>query len=285
MSADAAEERERLLAGWERAAEGWGVHADTVRDEAMPVSAWLIEALALQPGQTVLELAAGPGDTGFMAAELIRPGGRLICSDGADAMLDVARERARGLALDGVAVEFRHLQLEWIDLPAASVDRALCRWGVMLVLDPEAAVREARRVLRPGGRYALAVWDAIAANPWATVSGRALVDLGHAEPPSPGAPGPFALGDADRVRALLEGAGFQDIVLEPLAVDRRYPTFDAYLATQLGLSRVFADAYRALGDSEQARIRERMTELAEPYTADDGSLLLPGRTLVAAADA
>ena len=117
----------------------------------------MIDALSPQPGQRVLELAAGPGDTGFMAAELIVPGGTLICSDGAEAMLDVARERA---AAQGISnVEFRQLELEWIDLPTADVDAVLCRWGIMLVVDSETAAREIRRVLKPGGRAALAVWD------------------------------------------------------------------------------------------------------------------------------
>ena len=61
----------------------------------MPVSTWMIEQLSLQPGQEVPELAAGPGDTGFLAAELIAPGGRLITSDATEGMLDVARERAK----------------------------------------------------------------------------------------------------------------------------------------------------------------------------------------------
>ena len=148
---------------WERAAAGWGSRADRVRNWGMPVSVAMIDGLGLQPGQRVLELAAGPGDTGFMAAELIRPGGTLLCSDGAEAMLDVARGRAAQAGIDNV--EFAQLELEWIDLPAASVDAVLCRWGIMLIVDPEAAAHEIRRVLRSGGRAAFAVWDSPAAQP------------------------------------------------------------------------------------------------------------------------
>ena len=101
-----------------------------MRGPWMPVSAGVIDALALQPGQRVLELAAGPGDTGFLAAEQIAPGGLLI-SSAAQAMLEVARERAARLRITNV--EFQQLSLEWIDLPAADVDAALCRWGLMFV--------------------------------------------------------------------------------------------------------------------------------------------------------
>ena len=112
-----------------------------------------------------------------MAAELIVPGGTLICSDGAEAMLDVARERA---AAQGIYnVEFRQLELEWIDLPTADVDAVLCRWGIMLVVDSETAAQEIRRVLKPGGRAALAVWDEPARNPWTTVGVTRWPSLGR----------------------------------------------------------------------------------------------------------
>src|ERR1700742_557819 len=163
--------------GWERAAEGWGNIANRFHDWAVGVSATMVDALAPQPGDRVLELAAGPGDTGFMAAELIAPGGMLISSDGAEAMLEVARARAAAQHISNV--EFRQLELEWIDLDTASVDGVLCRWGVMLIADPESAAREIRRVLKPGGRAALAVWDTPETNPWATIPRRAMIELGH----------------------------------------------------------------------------------------------------------
>jgi ubiquinone/menaquinone biosynthesis C-methylase UbiE len=145
--------RVQMRARWDRAAGGWGRRADRLREGTLPVSAWMVEHARLQPGHRVLELAAGPGDTGFLAAELISPGGTLVCSDGSEAMLEIARERAQQFGLDNV--EFARLELEWIDLPTASVDAVLCRWGVMLTVDPAAALTEIRRVLRPGGTATL----------------------------------------------------------------------------------------------------------------------------------
>jgi SAM-dependent methyltransferase len=282
-AADPDEQRAEMLERWERAAPGWGSRADRVREFGMPVSEWMIDQLELQPGQRVLELAAGPGDTGFLASELIAPGGTLISSDAAEAMLDVARARAERLGIKNV--EFSRLELEWIDLPTASVDRVLCRWGYMLILDPEAALRETRRVLRPGGRLALAVWDASEHNPWATIPGKALVELGYAEPPDADAPGMFALSRPGRLSELLHAAGFGELTLGAVDVGRTYAGLDEYLQDTLGLSRAFADVLERLSDDERAALERKVASLVEPFTGSDGSIRLPGQSLVAAADA
>jgi SAM-dependent methyltransferase len=273
--------REQSLARWERAAGGWGKLADRIRQHGLPVSMWMIEHAGLQPGQRVLELAAGPGDTGFLAAELIEPGGTLVCSDASDAMLKVARARAEAFGIKNV--EFANLQLEWIDLPAASVDAALCRWGLMLLVDPPAAVKEVRRVLRPGGRVALAVWDEPERNPWTTIPAGALIELGHTSPPERNAPGMFALSAPGRLQRLLEEAGFVDVEVDGVQLDRTYESVDELLEETHELSMMFSDVYDALDDSERREVATKMGSLAEPYTDADGSLLLPGRSLVAVA--
>ena len=132
----------------------------------------------------MLELAAGLGETGMLAAELIAPLGGVIISDQSEAMLEGARARAAELELSNV--EFQALNAEWIDLPLASVDAVLCRWGYMLMADPRAALTETRRVLRPHGRLALAVWDAIEHNPWARLPGLELAERGLLQAPRAG---------------------------------------------------------------------------------------------------
>lgn len=268
---------------WERAASGWGNRADRIRDWGMPVSAAMVDGLALQPGQRVLELAAGPGDTGFMAAELLLPGGTLISSDGAQAMVDVARERAAEAGLDNV--EFAQLELEWIDLPTGSVDAVLCRWGLMLTVDPEAAAREVRRVLGSGGRAAFAVWDHPERNPWATIPSRTMVALGHAEPPDPNAPGMFRLSADGALQEVLESAGFVEVRVQAVGVERRYEKIGEFIDETVELSPIMGSAFRELPESDRLQIVERITAQAEPFTAADGSVTLPGSTLVAFASA
>ncbi len=268
---------------WERAATGWGNRADRIRDWGMPVSVAMVDGLGFTPGERVLELAAGPGDTGFMAAELVSPGGRVICSDGAEAMLEVARARAAQAGLDNV--EFAQLELEWIDLPTGSVDAVLCRWGIMLTVDPDAAAHEVRRVLRSGGRAAFAVWDRPEHNPWATIPSTTMVALGHAEPPDPSGPGMFRLAGEGVLRELLESAGFVEVRVQPVGVERRYEAMSEFIDETVELSPIMGSTFRELPETDRREIVEQMTAAAEPFTAADGSVTLPGRSLVAFASA
>jgi ubiquinone/menaquinone biosynthesis C-methylase UbiE len=275
--------RAEMLERWARAAAGWGKRARRVREFGLPVSAWMLDHAGLQPGLRVLELAAGPGETGFLAAELIRPGGTLVCSDATDEMLEVARARANELGIKNV--EFKRIELEWIDLDTASVDVVLCKWGLMFAVDPEAALREVRRVLRPGGRIALAVWDEPPANPWATITTRALVELGHTTQPDPEAPGMFALAPPGRLRTVLEDAGFVDVLVESVEPPRAFDSVEEYIAETDDLSSMFGDVFDPLSNEQRATVVARVVELAEPFAGADGVLRFPARSLVAGAEA
>jgi SAM-dependent methyltransferase len=275
--------RQSSLQRWARAAHGWGTHRGTVQSAGQPVSAWLVDAIEPQPGHRVLELAAGLGDTGFLAAELIQPGGELISSDAVDEMIEHARARAAELGIENA--DFRTIDAEWIDLPTASLDGVLSRWGYMLLADPEAALRETRRVLRPGGRVALAVWTGPEDNPWASAPTAELVAIGAIEPPDLDAPNMFALRDPDRIRALLEEAGFTEIEIEQVPVVWRYDDLDAWWDTQLDISTSLAGVVGALTPAQRDDLRDAIDARLEQYVQADGSVAIPGRSHVAAASA
>src|SRR3954465_8406121 len=106
---------------WIRAAAGWEARAEQFARDTLPVSAAMVEAIRPQPGYTILDLAAGLGDTGYLALELIQPGGTLITSDFAPEMLAAAQRRATARGIDNV--RFRQIDLNVpIDQPAASID-------------------------------------------------------------------------------------------------------------------------------------------------------------------
>jgi ubiquinone/menaquinone biosynthesis C-methylase UbiE len=286
VSFDANAFRQASLEGWQEAAPGWVRQQELLRGFAAPVSHWMLDAVAPQPGERLLELAAGLGETAMLAAELVAPLGGVVVSDQAEGMLDGAR--ARAIALGLANVEFQVLNAEWIDLPVASVDAVTCRWGYMLMADPAAALAETRRVLRSGGRVALAVWDTLERNPWAQLPSQELAARGLVPPPdraAPRLPGPFALSDPGRVRELLEQTGFTEIRVEAIELSRHHVSFTELWETTLDLSRSFHDAVLARPAGEIAEIEASLAERFAPYTAAGGALEIPARTLVAYASA
>jgi SAM-dependent methyltransferase len=283
MSMDAEAYRADSRELWEAAAAGWARDRESFQRDAIEVSRWLLDAVRLQPGHTVLELAAGPADTGLMAAELVAPGGRAVITDSAEAMVEAAKARAKEVGATNV--EIRPMEAEWIDLPAASVDAVLCRWGYMLLADPEAALRETRRVLRPGGRVALAAWDGPEANPWIALMGRVMLERGLVEPEPPDLPGPLAFGRPGRIEELLDAAGFDDIEVEPLDFAFHAPSLDEWWAHAIRTSGRFAAVVAELSPAEHYALRDAVDAAYAPYVAADGSLEIPARALVAAASA
>jgi SAM-dependent methyltransferase len=265
---------------WATTAAGWERYADAFRRDTMPVTAWMLDHAQPQPGDTVLDLAAGIGDTGYLAAELVAPNGQLITSDFVPEMLSAAQRRAEAL---GVAnVRFRQIDAEAIDQPAASLDVVLCRWGYMLMADGEAALRDTRRVLRPGGRLALAAWAEPEVNPWSVLLVEELIARGHAEPTPPG-PGQFAWAPEGVVAENLEVAGFVDYEVAAVDFAMRYPSARGWWDEQAAMSMRLRDAAARMGRDEIDEVVAALEQRAAPWTQDDGSLALPARTWVAAA--
>jgi ubiquinone/menaquinone biosynthesis C-methylase UbiE len=278
-----ADQREEILDRWESMAAGWKATRASFQHIVEPVSQWMVQAIHPQPGHRVLELAAGLGDTGLMAAQLVAPGGSVIITDGTAGMVAAAAERAEEVGATNV--ELRTMQAEWIDLPTASVDGVLCRFGYMLLVDPETALRETRRVLKPGGRVALAVWDELERNPWMRVIREALVTSGLAPAAMPEGPGPFALAAPGALEELLETAGFDEVEVEPIDLSIDFPSLDAWWDHVMQTSGSTVEIVRGLSPAEHYRLRDLVDAGYAPYVRDDGSLQVPARALVAAATA
>jgi ubiquinone/menaquinone biosynthesis C-methylase UbiE len=264
---------EAIAPGWER----WRAR---IEDVTAPVREWMINELAPRPGDTLLELAAGAGDTGFEAAAIAGERGRLISTDFSPAMVQAARRRAAELGL--ATVEHRVMDAERIELEADSIDGVLCRFGYMLMPDPAAALAETRRVLRPGGHLALAVWGAPERNPWITIGFGLLVERGHLPSPEPGAPGPFALASEDRTRALLEGAGFTAVRTEEIPVRFTFRDIDDYMTYSTDTGGPAALVLRGLPDDERDALKRRLDQAFAPFEGDEG-YALPGVALTAVA--
>jgi SAM-dependent methyltransferase len=248
----------QIFTTWERMAPGWEKWREPIWDASAHVGRELVDMLDPQPGETILEIAAGVGDTGFLVADRVSPRGTVISSDFSPAMVDSARRRAAELGIAGV--EFRVLDAQKLDLDAASVDGVVCRWGYMLMPDPPAALRETRRVLKPGGRLVFSVWGPPERNPWASIPARVLVEMGHIDPPREGRPGIFALADRDRIDALVVAAGFERPQVAEAEMQWRFDTFEHYWAYVLESFGALSMAVVPLPPAEQERARAAVRE-------------------------
>ena len=273
MSVDTDAYREQSLERWGRMASGWEDRNEWMIGTTAAVSEWIVERADPQPGGTILEVAAGPGDLGFRVAERIGGSGRLISTDFAPNMVDVARRLGEKRGLGNV--EHRVLDAEAMDLEDDSMDAVVCRWGYMLMADPAAALVETRRVLRQGGSLTFAVWAAPDRNPWAAIPGMILVQRGHIPAPEPGNPGMFAMGDPERIREMVSGSGFDEPEVEEIEFDFRYADFDEVWAGIVRLAGPLAEAIEGLAEDERDATQTAILEGMAPYRADDGSYTTP----------
>jgi len=273
MDIDLDSYREQSLATWEEMAPGWEARNEWMIEAAGKVNDWILKRAGLLLGQTVIDIAAGPGDLGFQAADRVGSRGGVLSTDFSPEMVEVARRLGEARELRNV--EYRVLDAERMDLADDCVDAALCRWGYMLMADPAAALAETRRILRDGGPLAFAVWAAPDRNPWAAIPAMTLVQRGHMPPPDPTAPGIFAMADPDRVRDQVAAAGFADIQLEEVTFDFHYEGFDDVWDVLVRLAGPLARAIKALPEDERQATREAIEANIAPLRNEDGSYSTP----------
>lgn len=275
------EARRAQLDAWRAVAAGWERRRAIFWDATSVVSQRLVELVAPSPGETLLELAAGPGDTGFLAAPRLLPGGRLLSTDGVPEMVEAARRRGTELGLDNV--DYAVADAAELHYDTASVDGVLCRFGVMLVPDCGAVASEIARVLRPAGRAAVSVWAESDRNPWMTAPGRAALELGLADRPDPEAPGPFRLAAPGHLRGVLEDGGLQVEVEEEVEVTWHAASLGEWWEVVLDTSRMLGLLVERLSPADVMRVRDGAERRLASYVGPAGSLAVPGVARVALA--
>ena len=262
------QQRQEIYEIAEAIAPTWERRRAEVEAVMTPVREWMLRELSPRAGDTVLELAAGVGETGFDTAIVVGEQGRVICSDFSPAMLDAARRRGAERGLENV--DYRVIDAERIQLETDSVDGVLCRLGYMLMVDPAQALAETRRVLRPGGRLALAVWGSMEQNPFFTVIAIALTQHGHLPPPEPPGPPVFSMASADRTTALLERAGFAGVRTEEVAVRFEVPDTDEYLSLVGDTAGPLGLALQALSETDREAVKADVEDSIARFRSERG---------------
>lgn len=240
-----------------------------------------LAAAQAAPGDAVLDVGCGCGDTSLALAHAAGSTGRVHGIDISAPMLAVARRRAVGLA----NLTFTEADAATADLPGA-FDVLYSRFGVMFFADPVGAFRNLHKAMRPGGRLAFVCWQAPADNPWAAIPALTARRIaGDGPRPDPHAPGPFAFADRDRVSGILSSAGFHHIgftsFTSPMYLGSS-PRSAAEGAVRIGpASRVAREA----GPEKLPAILDAIEAALAPHKAADDSVSLPGNTWVVTATA
>ena len=271
--------RTRLHGMWAAVAPAWAEHAAYADARGAEVAEAMLGLTAPAAGECVLELACGPAGLGLAAAARVAPGGRVVLSDVAAEMTAIAAARAEAAGLTNVST--CELDVERIEQPDDAYDVVLCREGLMFATDPARAAAEIRRVLRPGGRAAVAVWGSRELNPWLGVVFDAVsAQIGRPVPP-PGVPGPFSLGDSERLAGLLSAAGLEDVVVRDVSVPLRAASFDEWWVRTSALAGPLTNILGSLPEPATQAIRDRLFEATSAYRTPSG-LEFPGVSLIAA---
>jgi ubiquinone/menaquinone biosynthesis C-methylase UbiE len=245
---------------WRALAPRWAQGRELLWSATRPVSTWLVDRLDPRPGQVILDLAAGTGETGLLAAARLGDGGRLISADREPAMVEAAERLAEAASISNA--EFRVLDSARIDLGDDSVDGVLCRFGYILKGSPPPALREIRRVLRPGGRLAFAVWAEREQNPWMTVPSEAMVSRGHLRPQTREEANLSARRTPESIAELLAEADFAAAEIEQMPVAYRFADADELWCFVSELRGPVALALGELDERERAAVQAEIESRA-----------------------
>ncbi|WP_344775736.1 class I SAM-dependent methyltransferase [Nocardioides panacisoli] len=262
---------------WSQVAEAWERNADAIEETSSVAGDALLAAAALAPGERVLELGAGTGHLAVRLAELVGPDGQVVATDVAPAMVERIEQRVAAVRNASAAV----VDAAAIPDEIGSFDVVICRMGLMFVPDPAVALQEVRRVLRPGGRLAVAVWGDMGRNPWLVAVGFAAMMNGLVSGPPPNQPGgPFSLGDADQLEKLARDAGFDDVRVDVVEYVRHYASADEQFDMVRVLAPPIAAALEAATPEQVDAVRRGAAEYVAQYRTEDGGLDLPACALV-----
>jgi SAM-dependent methyltransferase len=259
----------------------WADHAEEFDAALRAYQPTFMSAAALRVGHAVLDVGCGTGQCSVEAAQQVtggEEGGRVLGVDLSEAMLEVARDRARRVGL--VDLTFLKADAQVHPFAPESFDTVIGRTSAMFFGDPAQGFANLFTALRPGGRLVLLVWQPLERNEWLHAILGALTAGRPLPLPPPGGPGPFALSQPARVRELLAAAGFSDVDLRGLERPMYFgPTAEDATAFMHGLN---AWMLRDLGEQDRAHALDALSQVMRDHQGERGVELGSAMWLVTA---
>ena len=254
----------------------WVAYQEQLDRQIEPLGRAAMAALAPAPGERVLDIGCGCGQSTMALAEAVGAGGTVVGADISAPMLEVAR--ARPVAVGAARPSFRQADAQVDDLAEGvpgGFDAVFSRFGVMFFADPAAAFANIRKALKPGGRLAFVCWRPFAENPWMALPAAAAAPHlpAPAAPPDPNAPGPFAFADPERVRGILGDAGFGAVSIAPHDARIGGGGIETYMELAFKVGPLGAALREAphLAPVVSEAVRAAIT----PYATPEGLVLMP----------
>jgi SAM-dependent methyltransferase len=275
---DPVEFKTKMRTEWRSAAAGWRKWHDVVEaaEGGQVHSATLVELAGIGPGDVVLDVAGGYGEPSLTAARAVGPSGRVVCTDLSPEMLAFGQERAATAGLDNIA--FIASDAEQLDFADESFNAVLSRAGLMFLPDVASTLTRLHTFLTPGGRLAASVWG-----PPPTVQFTAAMPIIFAAlalpPPPPGRPGVFALADAERLAALVAGAGFHDVRTGTIQVVFATDTPEQFTAFIQDVAPTITELVEGQPPAVQERVWAKVTAGWAAFQDADGRVRTENRAI------
>jgi SAM-dependent methyltransferase len=262
-------------AAWDDSAEGWKRWWPNFERAAQAVNDRLVALAAVRDGSRVLDIATGSGEPALTAARVVGASGRVVAVDMSPGMLAIARERVDAAGLKNV--DLVESDAESLRLDPHSFDAVVCRWGLMFMPDLDGLLRGLHRALKPGGRFATAVWSVADKVPMCGIARDAIRQITGIVPP-PNAPDPIRLADTSILERALTTAGFRNVTIERSIVTFEFPSPEGFadFRGQIGGTRAMLSK---MGAEVASRVREAVVTSAREYATTDGVVRLSNETI------
>lgn len=263
---------------WDMVAGDWEENADFVDGQLAEPTLAMLDAAGVSVGDDLLDLACGPGGAGLAAVSRIGTSGTLVLADDSPKMVAVAARRAAGLEM----VSTLACGQEEILAADETYDAVINRHGLMFAEDPLAAIREAVRVLKVGGRYAAMTWDRRSENPWLGLILDAVADEFGLPFPPEGMSGPFSLDDPGALGGILERGGLGQVEVERMAVPMSADSPEVWWDRVSRLAGPLPVALQGMEPGVRESIRQRAIRSGTEAASRTGQgLVLGGSVLIA----